>query len=72
MLTRNQRFTLNGEPWRVLYVTPSRAHCLSLATRTVTLRNGRTFRVQTKRTLDISPDAQIDLLNALLAEGTRA
>jgi hypothetical protein len=65
MLSRGQRFTLNGLRWRVVYVTPSRAHCVASAVRVVTVRDRRTgaqrsFQAARVHTIDISPNSCVE------------
>ena len=68
MLRKGQTFTLNGHPWRVAYVTPCRAHCVSTRRTVVTIpargrTPARTFTAPVRQTLDISPDSPLDLLS---------
>lgn len=67
MLRPGQVFHLNGARWRVAYVNESRAHCVSVATRTVTVRDRRTgqertFQAHSRETLDISPNSELEVL----------
>lgn len=63
MLKIGQKFILDGLKWRVVYVNASRAHCIALQTKTVTVhdRQGQSkqFERTTTRSLDISPDSQL-------------
>lgn len=69
MLKPGQTFTLNRRQWRVAYVNDSRAHCVSAATKEVTVRdnegNVRTFTAQESGHLDISPNTPLELLREL-------
>lgn len=61
MLMKGQRFRLAGHSWRVVYVNASRAHCVCTETQAVVIK-GRTFQAHVSRSLDISPDSAIDVL----------
>ena len=64
-LKKGQRFELGGfRWWRVLYVNASRAHCVAVVHRPVTIR-GRTFQAKRQITLDIAPNSGVDVLAEL-------
>lgn len=70
MLRKGQTFMLNGDRWKVVYVNQSRAHCVCLTTRTVTVADARTggtrtFTARKAASLDISPNAELDLLREM-------
>ena len=62
LLRRGQTFRAMGATWRVVHVSPSRAHIVSRHLETVTLGT-RTFRAARTRALDISPTTDIGLLS---------
>lgn len=69
-LRRGQRFEMGGRRWRVAYVNASRAHCVATVREPVTMndrRRGvtRTFQVERRITIDISPNSGVDLLAEL-------
>ena len=61
MLRRGQTFRAMGATWRIVHVSPSRAHIVSRTPETVTL-GPRTFRATRTRALDISPTTNVRLL----------
>ena len=67
MLHRGQRFTFGGVGYRVQHVNPSRAHCVATTARMVSIRDPTTgairqFMAQSARSLDISANAAVDVL----------
>lgn len=73
LLHVNQRFKMGGHRWRVVSVSPCRAHCVAVVRRPVTVpdrKTGgqRTFMATRRLTIDISPQSAVELL-ATLASG---
>lgn len=69
-LRRGQRFEMNGVKWRVAYVNASRAHCIATVREPVTVRDrrrdcDRTYAATRRLSIDISPNAGVELLGAL-------
>lgn len=68
-LQANQRFVMGGHNWRVIYVSPCRAHCVAFVLEPVTIheRDGRTRTFTAKRRIhiDISPNSAVDLFAEL-------
>ena len=60
-LRQGQRFQMAGQSYRVAYVNPSRAHCVSTARRPITIA-GRTFLATRRASIDISHNSALDLL----------
>ena len=63
-LQRGQKFELGGLTFRVAYVNASRAHCVAKKKTTVMIR-GRAFIAKRPVTIDISPNAAVELLSQL-------
>lgn len=68
MLRRGQRFQMGAQKFRVAYVNESRAHCVGVEKRSVTVNDRktggtRTFEAQSKVCIDISPNAAVELLD---------
>jgi translation elongation factor P/translation initiation factor 5A len=57
-LREGETIIFEGEPWRVVSVTESRAVIRCKTTRTVTVE-GRTFKATSGRTVSISPFAEV-------------
>lgn len=67
MLRRGQQFSMGTQRFRVAYVNESRAHCVCVERRTVTVTDRktgrpRTFKATSAVTLDVSPNAVVELL----------
>lgn len=66
MVTKGQKFVLNGRRYQVVHVSELRAHCRALTVTTVTVigRGGRVrrFRARSTSTIDISPGTPLELL----------
>src|SRR5580765_5172600 len=66
VLKTGTRFKFHGfdEIWRVLLVNESRAHCVSESREQVTL-GARTFQATSRKTTDISPNADVEVLTEM-------
>lgn len=66
LLKKGQRFTVFGQRWKVSYVNASRAHCVCVEKEIVTVTDktgaDRTFEATRRRSMDVSPNTNVDLL----------